>query len=129
MAQITIYGLRATIDQHRTALSQAIHHSLIEALGLPPDKRFQRFIALDPADFLFPADRSAHYTIIEISMFEGRATETKKALIRTLYERIQRDCGIAPQDIEITVFETPKSNWGIRGLPGDELTLNYKVEV
>jgi hypothetical protein len=36
---------------------------------------------------------------------------------------------ILPNDIEITIFETPKHNWGIRGLPGDELNLNYKAEI
>ena len=35
----------------------------------------------------------------------------------------------SPQDIEITIFETPRHNWGIRGLPGDELTLTYNVNV
>ncbi len=28
-----------------------------------------------------------------------------------------------------TITETPKHNWGIRGLPGDELTLNYKANI
>ncbi|OAD23186.1 transglutaminase-like protein [Candidatus Thiomargarita nelsonii] len=37
--------------------------------------------------------------------------------------------GIEPQDIEITLFETPMSNWGIQGMPGDELALNYKVKI
>lgn len=36
---------------------------------------------------------------------------------------------ISPQDVEVTIFETPKHNWGIRGLPGDELALNYKVNI
>ncbi|APF21976.1 putative transglutaminase-like protein [Clostridium butyricum] len=34
-----------------------------------------------------------------------------------------------PNDVEITIFETPNYNWGIRGVPGDELGLNYKVNV
>jgi len=78
---------------------------------------------------VFPSDRSDNYTIIELSMFEGRSIETKKRLIRSLYANIGKVCGIMPQDIEITIFETPKENWGIRGLPGDELALNYKISV
>jgi len=31
--------------------------------------------------------------------------------------------------VEITITETPRSNWGIRGLPADELELSYKVDV
>lgn len=30
---------------------------------------------------------------------------------------------------EITITETPKQNWGFRGLTGDAVTLDYKVEV
>lgn len=44
-------------------------------------------------------------------------------------EHLDQVKGMSVQDIEITIFETPKHNWGIRGVPGDELKLNYKVEV
>jgi phenylpyruvate tautomerase PptA (4-oxalocrotonate tautomerase family) len=129
VSQVTIYGHSEHLTRHRTALSDAIHSCVIDALGFPADKRFHRFIRLEREDFIHPADRSERYTIIEISMFEGRAVETKKALIRLLFERLQAKCGLSPQDVEITIFETPRANWGIRGLPGDELGLTYKVEV
>ena len=128
MVQVTIYGRHDHLDRVRTELSAAIHASAVDALALPASKRFHRYIGLDPVDFIHPDDRSDRYTIIEISMFEGRSVETKKALIRNLFERIEAQCGIAPQDVEITIFETPRHNWGIRGLPADELTLNYTVE-
>nr|WP_240518918.1 tautomerase family protein [Leptolyngbya sp. BC1307] len=35
--------------------------------------------------------------------------------------------GIAVEDIEIAMFELPRHNWGIRGVPGDELVLDYTV--
>lgn len=129
MAQIKIFARRETIATHRTALSDAIHGAVMAAFAYPPEKRFHRFIGLDAADFIYPADRSAAYTIIEISAFEGRSVDAKKALIRELFDRIPAATGIAAQDIEITIFETPRHAWGIRGLPGDELGLDYKVEV
>ena len=46
-----------------------------------------------------------------------------------MYQRLHDQLGIAGNDIEITLFETPKHNWGIRGVPGDELMLNYQVNV
>ncbi|MCA9895826.1 MAG: tautomerase family protein, partial [Anaerolineae bacterium] len=69
------------------------------------------------------------YTIIEISMFEGRSVASKKTLFRLLFERLHEQLHISPQDVEITITETPRHNWGIRGLPGDELQLNYKVDI
>ena len=86
-------------------------------------------MSLDAADFIFPADRSLQYVIIEISLFAGRSEEAKTALIKALFVNIEQATGIDPQDIEITLFETPVSNWGIRGLPASELILNYKVDV
>jgi phenylpyruvate tautomerase PptA (4-oxalocrotonate tautomerase family) len=101
----------------------------MEAFGLPENKKFQRFIMLDENDFIYPDDRSIEYTIIELSIFEGRSVETKKKLINLLIQKIGLQSGIQKQDIEITIFETPMVNWGIRGVSGDELVLNYKVSI
>ncbi|MEM9246155.1 MAG: tautomerase family protein [Cyanobacteria bacterium P01_F01_bin.153] len=129
MAQIKIFGLRTSLDSRKLALSAAIHSAVVEALAYPIDKKFHRFLALDKSDFIYPENRSKNYTIIEISIFEGRSVETKKQLIKLIFENIEREVGINPQDVEITIFETPKHNWGIRGKPGDELLLDYKVNV
>ena len=129
MAQVKIYGLQQALQPIKQALSDVIHSCIVEALNFPAEKRFHRFLLLDESDFFYPADRSQHYMILEISMFEGRSVEAKKQLIRLLYQRLRQELGIAADDLEITIFETPKHNWGIRGHPGDELALNYKVEV
>ena len=129
MAQIKIYGLRERLDPIKQRLSEVIHSCVMDALQYPADKRAHRFFPLDQTEFFYPAGRTDRYTIVEISMFEGRSVEAKKKLIRLLFDRVQREFGIAPQDLEMTIFETPKHNWGFRGLPGDEHTLDYKVEV
>lgn len=129
MAQIKIYGLREHLMPIKEKLSDLIHACTVEALQLPLDKRFHRFFPLDPSDFFFPADRSPRYTIIEVGLFEGRSVATKKRLIRLLFAKLHEGLSFSPQDVEITLFETPKQNWGIRGLSGDELHLNYHVDV
>ena len=129
MSQIKIYGLKESLKLHQVNLSDAIHKAVVQALAYPGDKKFHRFIGLDESEFIFPTDRSSHYTIIEISMFEGRSVEVKKNLIRLLFKYIEQEFGIAPQDIEITIFETPKHHWGIRGQCGDELALNFSVDI
>ncbi len=127
MAQVKIYALRETIKA-REEISNAIHASIMEALEYPADKKFQRFFTLEPEDFMFSKDRSEKYTILEISMFEGRSVTAKKKLIALLFENLEK-IGIPRNDLEITIFETPKHNWGISGVPGDGLNLSYKVEV
>lgn len=129
MAQIKIYGLKSNFNENKTAISASIHDAVMSALEYPPEKKFHRFIALDVEDFIYPDDRSDKYIIIEISMFEGRSIDAKKSLIREICLNIEQQVGITPHDVEITLFETPKANWGIRGVPADELSLGYKVEV
>ena len=129
MSQVRIYGHRPHIEAHRQALSDSIHGCLMDALGLPEAKRFHRFFPMDPADFIHPDDRSERYTIVEIRMFAGRSEETNRRLIRLLFQRLEAEVGIDPQDVEITIEESPAASWGIRGRCGDELTLDYDVHV
>jgi hypothetical protein len=119
MVQTKIYGLRERLDPIKSELSDIIHSCIIDALQYPSDKRAHRFFPLDASDFFYPTGRTDRYTIIEFSMIEGRSVEAKKQLIRLLFERVQ-SLGISTQDLEMTIFETPKQNWGFRGLPGDE---------
>jgi phenylpyruvate tautomerase PptA (4-oxalocrotonate tautomerase family) len=129
MAQVKIYGLREHLKPVQSRLSDAIHSCVVEALRFPVNKRAQRFFHMETDDFYYPDSASARYTIIEISMFEGRSVETKKQLIRLLFERICERADRLPNEVEVTISETPKHNWGFRGLPGDEVGLNYKVDV
>jgi 4-oxalocrotonate tautomerase family enzyme len=78
---------------------------------------------------IFPDDKSYKYTIIEINMMEGRTTETKKNLIKSLFKDIEVNLGISSSDIEICIIESPASNWGFRGMTGDEIKLDYKIKM
>jgi phenylpyruvate tautomerase PptA (4-oxalocrotonate tautomerase family) len=129
MAQIKVYARHALLAECQALISQAVHSALVSALQYPEGKKFQRFFAMDEGDFIHPADRSERYTIIEVSMFEGRSLGAKRALIQALIEQLKAHAGIDAQDIEITLFETPKVNWGIRGMNGEDLSLGYKVDV
>ena len=80
-------------------------------------------------DGFYPNSRSRAYTIIEIMMIEGRTVETKKKLIRLLFERIRKELGMQAVDIEIVIQEAPAYQFGFRGMTGDEMLLDYKVEI
>ena len=128
MVQVKITGCAPQLNPIKYQLSDIIHSCLQDAIGTPENKRFQRFFPLAAENFYYPEDRSKRYTIIEIVMFEGRSIPVKKKLTKLLFERISQQVGIAVEDIEIVMFELPKHNWGIRGVSGDELVLNYVVE-
>ena len=129
MAQVKIYGLRSNLSKIKNKLSDVIHQCIVNSLSFPKDKKYHRFIAFDKDEMIFPNDKSEQYTIIEIMMMEGREIETKKDLIKSLFENIYQELNIENNDLEICIIESPTSNWGFRGMTGDEIKLNYKVKV
>ena len=106
-----------------------IHQCVVEALQFPQNKRAHRFINLEKDDFYYPEGRTDAYIIIEFMMIEGRTVEAKKNLIKMLFEQISSQLGISVTDIEICIMESPAANWGFRGMTGDEVSLNYKIDV
>ena len=126
---IRIYDIREKLGPIRDKLSDAINECMVEALSYPDNKRAHRFIPLDRKDFYSREGRSDAYTVIEISMMEGRSVEAKKRLIKLLFQRIESAVGVDPTNVEITISESPASNWGFRGMTGDEASLDYNVDV
>lgn len=126
---IRIYGIKEKLNPVKAKLSDVINQCMVDALSFPDNKRAHRFIPLDKDDYFYPEGRTDAYTVIEISMMEGRSVEAKKGLIHLMFERIDTEVGISPIDVEITISEAPACNWGFRGITGDEAKLNYKVNV
>ena len=129
MSQIKIYGLTTNLNPIKQKLSDVIHSCVMDALQFPADKRAHRFIGLEKDDFFMPAGRSDAYIIIEITMIEGRSVDARKKLIRLLFDRIKSDVGIDTMNVEICIYESPACNWGFRGMHGDEIKLNYAINV
>lgn len=127
MAQVKVYGRHSVWAPRRAALSDAIHAALVGTWGLPADKRFQRFLLLDDEDLVAP--RSSDYLVVEVVCFTGRSPRAKRALLAAFFADVAPAVGLAPEDLEVVILESPPEHWGIRGLAGDELTLGYRVDV
>lgn len=126
---IVVYGIKENLNPIKAKLSEVIHSCMQSILSMPEDKRAHRFIPMNKEDFYYPGGRSDAYTVIEINMMLGREKNTQKALIKALFEQIEKQLGISPVDIEITIKEQPAHCWGFRGMTGDEVKLNYKINV
>lgn len=126
---ILIYGLAEHLNPIKSKLSDTIHSCMVDVLGLPEDKRAQRFFPMAREDFYAPEGRSEAYTVIEINLIEGRSVDTKKKLILSIFRRLTKNHQMAPVDVEITLQEQPAHCWGFRGITGDVAKLNYKIEV
>jgi len=129
MSQVKIYGLERSLKNIKVKLSAIVHDTIVKELSFPKEKKYHRFIAFESEDMLFPNSKSMNYTIIEIMMMEGREVETKKRLIAALFANIHLGLNILKTDIEICIIESPPCNWGFSGMNGEDIQLNYKVNV
>ncbi|MFE3984450.1 tautomerase family protein [Nocardia tengchongensis] len=90
MAQVKIYAHKDFLDTGTTRadISQSIHGAVMATLDYPAEKKVHRFFPMVAEDFVHMADRGGTYTIIEISLFEGRSIQARKQLIRELFTRL-----------------------------------------
>jgi phenylpyruvate tautomerase PptA (4-oxalocrotonate tautomerase family) len=129
MGQIKIFGIKNILHPIRETISTIIQECMFEAFEYPKEKKAHRFIYIEEDSFFYFEERTQKHTIIEINAFEGRSIEAKKKLYQLLFDKFENQLQITPMDLEITIIETPKHNWGIRGKSGDELSLNYKTNI
>ncbi len=128
MSQFKVYGPRPVLASLRARLSHVLHAAAVDVLGLPEDQAVPSLLSLGRRGLPRPAGRSERYTVIEVLMFEGRSVATKKSFYARLYADAAAQLGINATDLEISIVETPRHDWGIRGQAGDELALTYEVQ-
>ena len=87
----------------------------MESIGIADWDRFQRIIEIDRADFETSPEKTDQFMIIEITMFQGRTKEQKKALIEAVTRKLGERLGILPTDVFIVIQEPPNENWGMGG--------------
>src|SRR5437016_13424332 len=93
-------------------VSSAVQDGLISALGIPPEDFFQIIHVLPRGQFLHtPSFLGLNYsddlTILEITFISGRPKEKRLALLKALNDGVVAPAGISPDDLLITLSETP----------------------
>jgi 4-oxalocrotonate tautomerase family enzyme len=115
MPLVRIEIIKGKSAEYKKSLLGCIHEGLMESIGIADWDRFQRIIEIDRADFETAPEKTDQFMIIEITMFQGRTKEQKKALIETVTRRLGERLGILPTDIFIVIQEPPNENWGLGG--------------
>lgn len=115
MPLVRVEIIKGKSTEYKKILLDCIHEGLLESIGIADWDRFQRIIEIDRADFEAPLEKTDQFMIIEITMFQGRTKEQKKALIETVTRKLGERLGIMPTDIFIVLHEPPNENWGLGG--------------
>ena len=116
MPVATLHVLEGQYDDARLAkVSGAVHQGLIRALDIPPKDFFQIIHVLPRSRFLHTRsflglNYSDDLILLEITLISGRPKATRLSLLKALNDRVAATAGIAPDDLMITLYETPGEN-------------------
>src|SRR5262249_7986797 len=95
----------------------ALYRAMREALNVPEDDQFMTITEHDAANFrygnAYGVARSADVVYIQITVFNTRTLEQKKALFRRIAELLGESPGIRPDDVFVNMLEAAKESWSL----------------
>jgi len=101
---------------YRQAIFDSLYAAMREALNVPEDDQFMTITEHDGANFRYGASyldvaRSDDLVYIQITVFNTRTLEQKKALFQRIAQLLGESPGIRPEDVFVNVLEAAKENW------------------
>lgn len=97
-------------------LGKVVYDSMKAAIHVPDQDNFQVLAEHDDEHFVYDStylgiNRSDGLVFIQITLNEGRSTDQKKLLYKTIAEGLHREAGVRPEDVFINLVEVKKENW------------------
>nr|WP_042188666.1 tautomerase family protein [Kibdelosporangium sp. MJ126-NF4]CEL18383.1 4-oxalocrotonate tautomerase [Kibdelosporangium sp. MJ126-NF4]CTQ97866.1 4-oxalocrotonate tautomerase [Kibdelosporangium sp. MJ126-NF4] len=116
MPFVRIDALRAD-SERLDALGRAVHDALVDAIGIPPDDKFQVLTSHDGArstmryDTFLGVHRDDDIVFVAITLRSGRTTAQKQALYRRIAELAEKYAGTEPRNVVVTLTENESVDW------------------
>jgi 4-oxalocrotonate tautomerase len=102
---------------YRQAILDGLYEAMRETLNVPEGDQFMTISEHDAANFrhgaAFGIARSDDLVLIQITVFNTRTVEQKKALFRRIAELLGESPGIRPEDVFVNVLDAAKENWSV----------------
>jgi len=104
-------------EAYRQAILDSLYRSMREALSVPEGDQFMTITEHDAPNFrggtAYGVARSDHLVLIQITVFNTRTSEQKKALFRRITDLLGKSPGIRPEDVFVNILDAAKENWSV----------------
>lgn len=104
-------------EAYRQAIFDSLYQALRDALNVPEDDQFMTISEHAPGSFrhgsAFGVNRSDDLLYINITVFNTRTPEQKKALFRRIAQLLGDNPGIRSEDVFVVIADAPKENWSV----------------
>jgi 4-oxalocrotonate tautomerase len=104
-------------EAYRQAIFDGLYRAMREALNVAEGNQFMTISEHEAANFRYGAAygvaRSDDVVFIQITVFNSRTAEQKKALFRRIAQLLGESPGIRPGDVFVNILDTAKENWSV----------------
>jgi 4-oxalocrotonate tautomerase len=101
--------------QYKQALMDEIYEAMRETVAIKDDDRFMALTEHGEHEFAYGSflgiTRSDDLVQIQVFWAPGKTVDAKLAMYRRIIERLGNDPGVRPEDVLISIVETPAENW------------------
>jgi phenylpyruvate tautomerase PptA (4-oxalocrotonate tautomerase family) len=116
MPLVRIDLLQGKPPEYRRALGDVVHEAIVATINVPADDRFQIITEHAPNAFIIDEkylgiQRSANCVIVQITLNDTRTVDQKRALYKTLADKLHRRLGLRREDVFVSLVEVRKENW------------------
>jgi 4-oxalocrotonate tautomerase len=97
-------------------IGEIVYRTMVDTINVPAKDNFQVITEHDNDSLIYDSSyldirRTDEIVFIQISLNEGRSVDQKKALYKTIAERLHSELGIRMEDVLINLVEVKKENW------------------
>ncbi len=120
MPLIRISMRRGRPASHPATIVDGVYRALRATFEVPENDLFAVVHQHDADEFVFDANyfgfqRSAGLVIIQLTVANTRGVTQKKALYAAIAANLQREPGLKPDDIFISLVEVKREDWSFGG--------------
>lgn len=113
MPLVRISILKGKPPEYAVAVGDAVNAAVIETMAFPADDRYQIITEHEP-HMLQLQTREGDRVMMSLLMRGGRTPEQKKAFYRKVTQNLERNPGIKPANVMITIGENHDIDWSFR---------------
>ncbi len=116
MPLVRIDVLEGRSREDLAAIGDGVHRALVDAIGIPPQDRFQVLNRHAEGALVFDRHylgiaRTDGVVFVQITLSHGRSLEQKTNLFQSIVKHLAEKPGIRPEDVFVNLVEVVKENW------------------
>lgn len=115
MPLVKIEIVKGKSQEYKKNLLDAVHTGLINSIQIQDNDRFQRLYELDDELFERGYGKTNQFTMIEITMFQGRSKDQKARIFEEITKELSKRLNIKATDVFIVINDPMDENWGFAG--------------